>query len=367
MRTIFTFVAMPVVLWLGCVSIASSEDDVANMSKIKDSWELRTQKVNSAVFKWAETQVANSANSATGPTVTPLEMTLSFKANKVRFVRKGRYPDELISTDSNETIYCFNGDVSKTFIANAVSSDSSVYPAGFIAHKGKFSEGVSTMLAPLILTFRGLSPELGGIDIAKCKIGKETIVNEHKCVLIESTDSTSVSRLYYLDPLLDYCVVKLAITVEGKNAVELSVKYGPNEKCGFIPISWEQVTLNTMKGTVIRTERAEVKSAVLNVPLEDSQFDITFPSGSLVRDGIAKKQYIVRDDQPPREVLKAELSRGATYPELLKTETGDAGRLTSGSVSNTRIAIVAVATLLVFVLAATKLTQLFGPKRAGAA
>jgi hypothetical protein len=79
-----------------------------------------------------------------------------------------------------------------------------------------------------------------------------------------------------------------------------------------------------MGQVVVRITKREI-----NVDIPRSEFQIDFPVGTKVHDrrmGAAPPWYIVRAGGVKREITDAEMRRGATYDELISTESGMAAK-----------------------------------------
>jgi hypothetical protein len=110
---------------------------------------------------------------------------------------------------------------------------------------------------------------------------------------------------------------------EGKLALRIVVTNTPSQApiSEWIPSNW---TSSAFRGNRL-FQQVEVRttSRELNITTTEDDFQIDLPSGTRVRDvsGSEKRDYITRDEGKKRDILPSEL--GASYDQLVQTETGD--------------------------------------------
>jgi hypothetical protein len=200
------------------------------------------------------------------------------------------------------------------------------------------------MLAPVIVSFRGLSPSLGGVNFDNLKLLDGVVLNGRECVVVEESGRSEsiATRVYFLDRVLNYCMIKMEVKIGDTVGNELNVDYAPHPICGFAPKSWRHIALHTATGETLRTETASVTQISINEATDDSAFELDFPAGTVVSDNNRGKQFIVRPDGSERDIVSDELRRGASYDDLLNTETGEAGRINQSSWSQTRLVFILI-------------------------
>jgi hypothetical protein len=77
-------------------------------------------------------------------------------------------------------------------------------------------------------------------------------------------------------------------------------------------------------GNVLTSDVATVQECAINVPFAETEFQLEFPAGTWVYDTHRGEMYIASASGQKRIITKEELRRGATYEELLVTESGRA-------------------------------------------
>jgi hypothetical protein len=119
--------------------------------------------------------------------------------------------------------------------------------------------------------------------------------------------------------------VRFTSAVEGKEGIRLTVSYERDATHGWVPSGWESVWVNPESGALVESSSCKVTKYTVNEPIPQDEFDIVFPPGTIVHDDAAAQTYLVRDRNVKRVITPGE--RGATYEEILATESGMAGRV----------------------------------------
>ena len=99
---------------------------------------------------------------------------------------------------------------------------------------------------------------------------------------------------------------------------QADISYSEDEEYGWVPSSWH-VALLTREGAIWMSYSGKVTDYALNEEIPAEAFDIEFPSGAYVRDYVADKRYLVREDGRQRPLMPGELSP-TNYQELLHSE-----------------------------------------------
>jgi hypothetical protein len=98
------------------------------------------------------------------------------------------------------------------------------------------------------------------------------------------------------------------------------VDYEREPTVGWAPKSWKYSFY--AGGKLRKSLAAEVKRFAVNVELNDEDFAVAFPPGSIVVDKVEGRTWLVRDDGEKRFILDSE--RGATYDEIKNSQSGQA-------------------------------------------
>jgi len=99
--------------------------------------------------------------------------------------------------------------------------------------------------------------------------------------------------------------------------------YEEHEDIGWAPQGWKYI-IATVDGNVRMQVDARITKYEFNTDIPNSTFEFEFPVGTAVNDGRTGGRHIVREDDEIREVTRDELARGATYEDLLESESGQA-------------------------------------------
>jgi hypothetical protein len=135
-------------------------------------------------------------------------------------------------------------------------------------------------------------------------------------------DSSGVQ--YWVDPGKGYTVRRRRAANEDGTVSQLEVRYEPNARCGWRPMSW-QSRIYAADGHVLSSVSAHVLSARVNETVSPDLFQVRFPPGTLVEDtrslgGPPRTYEIQADGELPEERPRTE-SPEPLPPGLLSWST----------------------------------------------
>jgi hypothetical protein len=128
---------------------------------------------------------------------------------------------------------------------------------------------------------------------------------------------------------MDFAILRFTRMVNERIALKIDLYYQRSGDDGWIPAAWDIITMDTDLDRPRLNCHASVTLFQINPPLADTEFQLAFPVGTRVRDLRATPAeggyYIVRNDEQKRKITPDELRRGATYQQMVDTESGQAG------------------------------------------
>jgi hypothetical protein len=112
-----------------------------------------------------------------------------------------------------------------------------------------------------------------------------------------------------LEPAKNYSIVRYTLEdrVSKFVAIQIDIEYEPHDEIKWVPSQWS-VTKATKSGPTLFSQ-CVVKKLEINPAMDPSQFELAFPSGTMISDlrGGTEKTYIQTDDQHTREIPRGEL------------------------------------------------------------
>jgi len=189
--------------------------------------------------------------------------------------------------------------------------------------------------------FRMLHPQWASLEIDKFVLLPVTeLVNGQECLVIETAPNqldkkTGLGKRpwkhrYYISRDQGLGVVLYTLTSDDyrEPAQEFSVEYMRDEKHGWFPMKWRRVDgLSSEPNEIVE---AIVTEYEFNRPIAREVFNYSFPKNTHVRVEETSERYIDRGAGVKREITMDELVRGATYEDLLGTDSGQATRRSAG-------------------------------------
>jgi hypothetical protein len=202
-------------------------------------------------------------------------------------------------------------------------------------HQGTVQAG-DRMIAPLGSVQPLLDhfcPELHAIRwLPRCRLtAQREVLDDTDCVVLALPVQRALSEILLLDPDRGFLILrrlhKLGETIHSV----CDVSYVEDAKYGYLPSGWVRERYGS-EGDLWESVKTKVEQLELNVPIEEGEFRIEFPEGTLVerlaspKDDASAESYLVLADQQQRPVTRAELARKDITPELLAaTKPGEAG------------------------------------------
>jgi hypothetical protein len=142
----------------------------------------------------------------------------------------------------------------------------------------------------LLLVFRPLDANFGGIDVAALRDPARFRVRKHKgqignvaCVVIETEDGPGNQVSYWLDAARDYLPLRQHRALNGEDRSRLDIAYRPDPTCGWAPTGWTVANVG-MGGLVFVPIADTITEFTINQPIPASDFQIEIPPGANVQD-----------------------------------------------------------------------------------
>jgi hypothetical protein len=175
----------------------------------------------------------------------------------------------------------FDGEFFK-FLQDPASGQDSHASAAVRKHQASES-ALQFPILPLILAFRGVHPQFFR-DLPKFEItGKIMAISGRPCLeLVRDAGPPGQREFLYLDQNRSYVVVKEMIVHGGPPECQLDLTYAADELVGWVPKSWEYVMRFGKDHQFVNSGRNAVLRYELNPAMDESEFDIVFPPGTLV-------------------------------------------------------------------------------------
>ncbi len=241
--------------------------------------------------------------------LTPLMVSnLTFSMDNGRFARASRgkaWDPQNVRVRSSAFRACFNGNANKMLLEEGLILLGNIEDAD--NPEGQLT--VNTQLLPLWLSY---SP----VELLS-RLGYQTTgmvhreLKEHhngvECDVLAIPRGTSASEvLVYVDASIGYLPVRLATSYRGTPRQDISITYKPNASVGWIASKWESRYFNH-DGGLERSLTGEATAVSINEPLEDSLFELQFPTGTHIvwhkEDG---DEYYIQDLGKVRPISEME-------------------------------------------------------------
>lgn len=141
---------------------------------------------------------------------------------------------------------------------------------------------------------------------------KTGFVREQQCHILSINRKTDILRLW-VDPARDHIILRSTIESGGLVRKRTDVDYAKVSGV-WIPSKWEVHSLSR-DGASDRVISASVTHCDLNQPIADSEFDIEFPTGTVVADLRNHENYILREGGAKQFLTPGDA--GLSYDEII--------------------------------------------------
>ena len=315
------------------IAFAATPCRAIDFATIESAWRDRERNTPSVVLRWNESRVHVAPRPAADGKMSKDPITQEVP-NVVMYLRDGqaRLEDSpnksTAAEDVNPQIEAFD----KNEARSLYSVKAQKYGVIRAEKRPAFSGQMNSW--PPLLLYRGLDDSLISLTLAAFAPGKgELRENPNGTVTLRT--SAPIPRVaaatwtLTLRPDLNYAPVQLTGLSGDTPFFDLKISYGQLVRGIPIPTAWSVSGLNSA-GALIASVRATVTSTDLDTAPAAELFDLSFPDGTMVYDmrpkigGGEMRTYLVTD-RGERDVLDAELLRGATIDQLRATRSGEAG------------------------------------------
>ena len=289
-------------------------DQIQSENEVFNNWISKGKAIKSFRVEWTETN-----RDLMRETSTP-EKTVEYVLKKKLIVLDSNLRYEFVGKQFDGTIL---RDVDSVSVfsenQNRELRSEHEYPNGMIRGLESVTPGMKVVnTLPILASLRPVDRRLGRLAGVRSVGAHGVLVRSNKCTEIKFGEKTTVWMSE--DVAMPIRIVTFSA---GKVARQYDLKYLRKGEHDLLS-SW---TIESP--TIGSSVSAEVSSFVVNDPsIRKDLFSLEFPIGTRVTDmsnGSTSKtvqNFIVRENGERRAILKTE--RGATYDQLLKTESGKA-------------------------------------------
>lgn len=332
-----SILAISVVLTI-CSRMNSAAAAPVTVAMIQKAWEDRQSRVKSARVTWVARQTDTKGSLSLlmgkrgnphGKTIPPQDTSfdvpssLFLDGEKVKYRRhEQQWSHKQGGYRRAEYISVFDGIGGKALWQYGTGKKD--HPTGSVRHEVYFLDAAAPDLRPLLMTYRALTPTLRCCDIREYSLtGRRAMVSGRSCLELQrqARGGETVERLW-IDPGRDYLVLRYTVIRKERVEHKIDVRFrrGSSET-GWLPQGWDIVTLS-QAGQVLYSSRATVTDIQINSGINDAEFGLDFPPGSLIGDLKASQWYWVKPNGDKRIIQKGE--RALTYEQLLNSEPDNA-------------------------------------------
>ncbi len=285
--------------------------EVKTLEDVLRVWREREQATRSLEFDIASDFLTGIGPSK--PTKEKERRVLVIDGSKMRHQRIATVWNDAVDAGVPEvTTSVFDGSMKKS-LYHPDRSDHLVFPLGWIYKSKEHSDINSIYLSPILKHYRPLALGIIKIDGLRLASTDET-VDGIPCVLIEEAlpESARIAK-YWVAPGQDMAIVRFTRQFRGKDELHLEASFKKNPVHGWMPHRWIAARYGTGRKVIDSTTEVVTTSAI-NTKVSAELFDLTFPPGTVVYNGVIKQNFIAQDDGTLRPVDSNEITPGRKRP-----------------------------------------------------
>lgn len=315
-----------------CLQLVSGDATADDHEALVAAWNRRQNSIHTLHFTWTGTHF-RAAGAAEDPFLRQSEAKpmpradVSHKTQTSLYVDKqGRFrldsEGEVWSSEDWAYVPQTITDVLEGEFARSFHSHSGFarFPGGFIGDRKASPMARVLRCVPIMIVFRPFDRAMSHFDPANLRLTTERgMVDGRSCIVFRQRNGDYV-RSVWVDNARDFVPVRYVSGPRGRTSIQIDISYSNDPRYGWIPTSWNIALMDAHGGIEESWDTRSVKYE-LNEIIPDSAFQLAFPPGTMVRDSIAKGNYLVLENGEKRPVLPGEYT-GKNYEELLHSKPG---------------------------------------------
>jgi hypothetical protein len=190
------------------------------------------------------------------------------------------------------------------------------YPSGLVRKAKRPIDSCVPTSRVFMVTCRAVDRVLACYDADSLKLtGQASKIGDDLCYSLLQKDRDSSEAILWVNPKQEFTVVRIEEIVDGRLDQRYSISYVKNENAGWVPNTWEIVTLEKNR-SMRRMQQGTLKQAEINSSIPAKSFTDIYPVGCRVVDEGASKEYILRTDGTQRILTKSD--RKLKYEEIVQ-------------------------------------------------
>ena len=308
------------------VAICSECQSNTTLTDVRTAWLRRQRATTNLDVSWEQVRQVPHRPGGNMPTSRTMTSRFVFENGMYRFENDGpqrRGTEKGIFYVDTDYVSTFNSSDCKSFFGVHVDDDEHLFPVGFVSAESNFPEFGNVNLIPLLMFYRGCTSELVPFDMNASVIAANVVVaHKHKCYRLIPKDHARTEVEVIVDPRCEYAPISITRKENRVPLYTVEMGYASSADGALVPTSWTIETFRPLDETLLHVTTAVVKAHSVNVEIPPGTFAFHFPEGTVVRDLKEDSKYLVRGNHDKREILDDETARGATYRELLESESG---------------------------------------------
>jgi len=315
---------------------AHAQHVTVSKKDIETAWKKRESLIRSVEYSWEETELIRAhsvrqilTNARKRIPENDLELTrqrsieLSGKMSRHTSAGDSFNPQDGTSRKKKYVSVC-DGLVAKNFHDSAGTAELPM--AGFIYKEARSFDITIYPLLPVVMFARPLQRSLGGIDLDEYVIShKRGYCDGRECIILESQipSPENGKYVYWIDAEQNYIIRRFEEKYgasDGPAFSSIEIEFDVHADFGWVPTRWKVSYADASNRFSMRVTQSK-----FNNELEVDRFRFQFPNGTEVVDLRTGERFIAGARSDERRIItNAELQRGATHQELMKTRSGEA-------------------------------------------
>lgn len=341
-----------------------------SISDVGSAWKAREGRIKSATFVWEDVKfiaarsVAPRKPSRNDSDFLPKEdvtfqrsVELLLSGNMMRYSYDGQvYNPTKGGIRQKRYVSVCDGRTSKNF-HQMLDGEQEDFPlSGFIRSDAIHYDFDNREILPVLITCRPCNEHMGGVDLSTYEVGaKVANIDDQMCYVLQPRVPLKKQwqKSYWVDPDRDYIVLRITCGRSGYPPVyTVDIKHTQANSREYIPSAWKLIETGGSTNRILSQRSVSVTDYEINEDIAKSEFQFEFPPDTAIVDNRTNERSIMRENGEKRVVTHSELSRGAKYPDLVATKSGQAalGNKTSRVAAFACMSVFALLLTLFFVL-----------------
>lgn len=294
-----------------------------DMASITAAWKVRGEEIRSFRVEWeddefqpkgAMTSLKSEPIMPPKDTVFHLRGSLAVAGEKIA----DSHTDYVWSSFTGQCDPSTNRSVFRDRVGKAlVRRDGEEYPTGTLNDAPKNTTNLHFL--PFFMAFRPALRFAGVYDPETAYIRSSYLRDGERVVVVRTSDHGGYAEDVHLIPSDKFKIIKYESFSRGRQILKMNIQYHPNSEYHWQPSSWT-TSWWSPQGKLMWSCSVRVTRCEINIPINEEEFELDFPAGTLVTDIPKQTMFLALDRDRTRPISRDDFAKGLAIRAMLEED-----------------------------------------------